>query len=102
MQVYQNCYNITVDGASEITDFAQGTGGGSSVHVHFSPDVTFTGTAGSAGDEILFHEMCHSIRQMQGEFEARPTGDIDRGYDNVEEFFAVLISNIYASEKDPN
>jgi nucleoid-associated protein YgaU len=82
--------------------FGVGQGGGSNVHVHFSPDIVFSGTAGVQSDEILFHEMVHALREMQGEFEAIPTGDRDKTYDNLEEFFAVLMTNIYISEKNPN
>jgi hypothetical protein len=82
--------------------FGRGTGGGSSTHVHFSTDITFNGTIGTAPDEILFHELVHSMREMQGEEQSIPTGLQDRGYDDDEEFIAVLLTNIYLSEKDPN
>jgi hypothetical protein len=77
-----------------------GTGGGTDVEVHFTPE-DFVSGAGPASqpDDILVHEMVHGLRMMQGVFDQTPTGPQDRGYDNDEEFFAILMSNIYVSEK---
>jgi hypothetical protein len=81
-----------------------GTGGGSSVRLHFSPDLPYSndGVVGSDPDEVMFHEMVHALRMLQGELQAVPTGATDDDYDNVEEFLAVLVTNLYMSEKDPH
>ena len=81
-----------------------GKGGGSSVRLHFSADLPYSddGSIGSEPDEVLFHEMVHALRMLQGELQAVPTGTQDDQYHNVEEFFAVLVTNIYMSEKDPH
>lgn len=80
-----------------------GLGGGSDVDVFFTP-VIFTKycnqhkpalKAGAQPDEVLIHEMFHATRMMRGVFDPRPLGFL---YDTEEEFFAILLANIYASE----
>ena len=54
---------------------------------------------GDDADEYLLHEMVHGLRHMAGVSHARPlVGSMVR-YDDEEEFFAILIANIYMSEK---
>ncbi len=48
-------------------------------------------------DDVLVHELVHEARQMRGVFCKRRMRD---GWDNTEEFLAILIANIYRSEKD--
>ena len=50
--------------------------------------------AGARRDEILFHEMAHSIRQMAGVMNC---SDAPPGFDTKDEYWSVLTSNIYAS-----
>ena len=55
-----------------------GTGKGSDVTIYFTPDTRQksgcnTGTYGSQPDEVLFHEMVHALRYMQGKSNAIPT-----------------------------
>jgi hypothetical protein len=76
-----------------------GTGRGSDTRVGFDP-TKYNGTRGPGhrADEILLHELVHSLRSCQGLVDCqRPDGIGD--YDNVEEFYAVLLANIYMSEK---
>jgi hypothetical protein len=55
---------------------------------------------GTAHDEILFHELIHCLRHF------RTWADVNsyrflrmgNGFENIEEFYAVLISNLYSSE----
>ncbi len=92
---------------SVLTDAAQNTwagkGGGSDSTVSFNP-LTWTKfcaqkkrghKCGAHPDEILFHEMIHATRQMRGILDPKPLGFL---YDTEEEFFAIVIANIYASE----
>ncbi|MFL5240688.1 MAG: M91 family zinc metallopeptidase [Gemmataceae bacterium] len=78
-----------------------GTGAGSDVLIRYSPG-TWKGSAadkpGSDGPEILFHEMCHGVRQMNGKMYCSSMAD-NPGYDTYEEFFAIVVSNMYRSEK---
>ena len=58
------------------------------------------GGAGSAADEILLHELVHCVRHMktwadQSLYNFTGMGD---GFHNIEEFYAVLIANMYSSE----
>ena len=79
-------------------------GGGTSSTVNFTPDQWMTGGlahhqhksigAGARRDEILFHEMAHSIRQMAGVMNC---SDAPPGFDTKDEYWSVLTSNIYAS-----
>ena len=80
-----------------------GKGGGSDSDVSFTP-VMFSKfcsqkkaghKAGAQPDEVLFHEMVHAARQMRGLLNPVPLGYL---YDTEEEFYAILIANIYASE----
>jgi hypothetical protein len=48
-------------------------------------------------DDTLVHELVHSLREMRGQFNRVPTRTT--GYENQEEYFAILLQNIYASEK---
>ena len=81
-----------------------GTGKGSDVTIYFTPDTRQksgcnTGTYGSQPDEVLFHEMVHALRYMQGKSNAIPTEDSARGYDTEEEFLAIVVANVYMSAK---
>ena len=49
-------------------------------------------------DEVLFHELVHAARYLGGDFKKTPIPKMPE-YDNEEEYFAVLITNIYISEK---
>lgn len=80
-----------------------GQGGGSDSSVSFTP-VMFTKycnqqkkghKSGAQPDEVLFHEMVHATRQLRGLFNPLPLGFL---YDTEEEFFAIVLANIYASE----
>ena len=87
----------------------KGDGGGSDVVVNFTPgmwvksDVTAAfGAANAAGpgvskEEILLHEMIHGMRQMSGTARCAAVPD-NPGMDTVEEFMAIVISNVYHSE----
>lgn len=60
-----------------------------------------TGTSGFSGpglnpDEVLYHELVHATRELKGIRSKRP---VNRNYDNEEEYLAVVITNIYLSEK---
>lgn len=87
----------------------KGVGSGSDSVVNFTPamwefsDVSAAFGAGNAGgpgvkkDEILLHEMVHGMRQMTGTALCAATPD-NPGLDTVEEFMAIVISNVYRSE----
>lgn len=78
-------------------------GGGSDSQVRFTPMMLSNfcnqqqpgHKSGCQPDEALFHEMIHATRQMRGFFNPVPLGFF---YDTEEEFFAILLANIYASE----
>ncbi len=57
-----------------------------------------TSRYGYGADDVLFHECVHAWRAMKGVFEVVATGDTWRA---SEEFFAVVLSNIYVSETRP-
>lgn len=46
--------------------------------------------------EMLLHELVHALREMSGRENTLPMG---RGFDTREEFFAILVTNIYSSER---
>jgi Effector protein len=79
-----------------------GTGTGTSSTVDYTPGMWGpSGTAhaqgpGSLADEILCHELVHAGRQMKGIQHNRKVSDF---YQNEEEYVAVVVTNIYMSEK---
>src|SRR5262249_15888945 len=50
-------------------------------------------------DEVLFHEMIHALRSIQGVRNDVPTEDTVRDYDTEEEFLAIVATNVYISAK---
>lgn len=79
-----------------------GTGGGADDIIHYTPQMwepegqpRIQGP-GTRADELLFHELVHSTRNMRGLTCQKPmNGD----YDDTEEYIAVAVTNIYLSEK---
>ena len=71
-----------------------GLGGGSDVRIFFSPETFSHGLAGTTPDAVLCHELFHALRSMQGRQQIRPTFN---RYEEYEEFWAVMIENIYLS-----
>jgi hypothetical protein len=82
----------------------RGTGAGSNVHIQYWPgDLEELGTPGKLGkaqDDILVHELVHAMRIMQGTFNPE-TGEVpeEKRFNFTEEWLAVLLTNIYMSEK---
>jgi hypothetical protein len=111
------------DRPTEDDPLVKGVGGGSASQLEFiAQDWQWPGTAPTfkAVDEVLLHELVHSLRQNLGQedntpllapFAAgrldlmaihlengpRPTGHT-QVYQNLEEFVAILITNVYRSE----
>lgn len=89
----------------------KGDGTGSDVEVNFTPamwvdsDVRAAfgapnvGGPGVSKEEILLHEMIHGMRQMSGTARCAAVPD-NPGMDTVEEFMAIVISNVYHSEQN--
>jgi hypothetical protein len=50
----------------------------------------------SRPDEVLFHELVHACRELRG---VLYRSGVNGGFDNEEEYLAVVIDNIYLSEK---
>ncbi|MGO8816225.1 MAG: M91 family zinc metallopeptidase [Terriglobia bacterium] len=83
-----------------------GTGAGSNASVHISPQMWGYGNtcgrppaqAGSSPVQVLFHELVHAYRMVRGHFHSFPTTGPQRMYDNEEEFFAVVLTNILISD----
>lgn len=80
-----------------------GTGRGTDTIIDYTPTVWHTSELreafppmgpGTLSDEVLLHEMIHGLRQMRGLAHNIPR----QFYDTEEEFIAILITNIYASE----
>lgn len=80
-----------------------GTGTGSDTIVRYSPTTFQPGSVCSTGpgataDEILLHEMIHGVRHMAGRA-VREQVVGNPGMTNYEEFVAIVVSNIYRSER---
>jgi hypothetical protein len=79
-----------------------GTGTGSDTEIRFSPG-TFAAPGAPTGpgaqpDEIFLHEMVHGLRQMAGRAVFEQVAG-NPGMQNYEEFAAIVISNVYRSER---
>jgi len=77
-----------------------GTGGGSNSVIWYTAG-TWSENRRPSGpghqpDEVLHHEMVHASRQMRGVMNQMP---VNKGYDNIEEYLAVVLTNIYMSDK---
>ena len=107
----------SLEGASEKgkpaltgTDEA-GTGKGSNVRLPYEPgkwgqneacNLKFGGGPGSGKDEILLHELVHSMRFMNGIGDQTRWQVKEKGYTpycSWEEITAILVANVYLSEK---
>ena len=58
--------------------------------------------AGQRPDEVLLHELVHALRDLQcrrDNMAYRGSGNVEFRYGNREEFLAILVTNIYMSEK---
>jgi hypothetical protein len=82
-----------------------GTGKGSDVEIRYTPSMWGFGGAsvsvyppmsspGAGRTSVLFHEMAHAYRMMRGNLYCGPMA----GYDTEEEFFAILLSNIFVTD----
>ena len=79
------------------TRICRGTGTGSAVDIFFwaADPLGFRGHTYTE-DEVLLHELVHALRMVSGvEYGRSVTG----GYGNQEEFLAVLVTNMYRSNK---
>ena len=74
------------------------------VDVEFTPQ-TWIASGGCAGkgpgstiDEILLHELVHAMRNLGRDSNQVPLTGRLKLYENEEEYFAILVANIYSSE----
>jgi len=74
-----------------------GTGAGTNCEIRYTPSMWHAGDGqGKAPDEVLFHELVHASRDMRG---VAYEGPVNRNYDNTEEYIAIILQNMYLSEK---
>jgi hypothetical protein len=74
-----------------------GPGMGAHSHIRFTPSMYRPSSGpGQAPDEVLFHELVHASREMRGVFFRMPA---NKGYIDLEEYIAIILCNIYLSEK---
>ena len=82
------------------SDTRRGTGIGASATVEYTPDmwpvVAGPVDPGGAADEALYHELVHASRIVRGLADRMP---VNKKYGDEEEYLAVLLANIYLSEK---
>jgi Effector protein len=77
-----------------------GTGGGSNSVIWYTAGMWNEkhrpSGPGHQPDEVLHHELVHASRQMRGVMNEMP---VNKGYDDMEEYLAVVLTNIYLSDK---
>ena len=94
-------------------DQVKGASAGHNALVRFNPDMwngealaavgfitkaaDFKQAPGVGKDEILLHEMVHGLRQIRGTTDQHKPAD-SPDMDTVEEFMAIVVSNVYRSE----
>jgi hypothetical protein len=82
----------------------KGSGQGVNSTIRFTPSswdatgVCSPGKPGATAVGVLFHEMVHSYRHMSGKRWVLPSTGANVSYDNLEEFMAIVISNVFASD----
>lgn len=86
----------------------EGTGEGSHTRILYAP--TMFGFGGSSAAAfaptlpgigraaVLVHEMAHAYRNMNGHSYLGPTMGGRAGYDNEEDFFAIVLTNIFVTD----
>jgi hypothetical protein len=76
----------------------EGMGRGRASIISFTPSMWTNPGAGPGGsaDQILLHEMLHGYRQLRGRMLSTAGGM--GNYDTFEEYFAIVITNMYLSE----
>jgi hypothetical protein len=73
--------------------------------IEFTPNMWIVGSKcydsgpGGTPDEILLHEMLHAYRRVKGTFFLQNFTKKDKSFDTSEEIFAIILTNIYLSEK---
>jgi hypothetical protein len=76
-----------------------GTGAGTNYTLYFTPyyvgDSRPKGPAWGA-DEVLLHELVHGLNSLKGNL--RLTGGAPDGFDGLEEFTAIVITNLFTSQ----
>jgi outer membrane protein OmpA-like peptidoglycan-associated protein len=75
----------------------------SMLNVHFTPEIYGATSPCSKGpakqpDSVLLHELVHAGRHLSRVFKKRPLPRALDGYEDQEEFFAILVQDIYLSE----
>jgi hypothetical protein len=91
---------LTTDGHGNFI-IGTGEGTGDDSLVEFSPEAFVSGSQsrpsgpGMDPDEVLFHELVHASRQVVGKMYNLP---VTQGYDNQEEYIAIVLCNIYIRE----
>jgi hypothetical protein len=79
----------------------RGTGKGANIALFFSPetweDKKLNKGPGFRPDEVLYHELVHVSRQMRGKMTHVAVGG--KGFPNIEEYFATVLTNVYLSDK---
>jgi hypothetical protein len=74
-----------------------GSGRGADAIVEYSPGIFKKPfQEGMRRDEVLYHELVHASREMRGVLDQLP---VDAGYSDKEEYLAVVLANIYMSDK---
>lgn len=57
--------------------------------------------AGMETEDVLFHEIVHALRVMQGLVDDHEDKEMFEGYNQIEDFLAVVLTNIAISERNP-
>jgi Effector protein len=78
-----------------------GTGRGVNPVIYYSPEM-YVGNSkppgpGNDPDEVLYHELMHASRYVAGIERNQP---VNQGYENLKEYMAIVITNIYLSNKN--
>lgn len=109
IKFYNRPVTITPYTVGDCNAIGGGTAVGGDGTISYSPDTfslhgacsgtTSAQRSGLLWDEILFHEMIHVFRVVSGKWSQNPLSFGLHRYTDTEEFNAVLITNIYISDR---
>jgi len=83
------------------------TGRGTPIRVKFNTAALVGGLMGAAAEVLLMHELTHAYRSASGRFRPTPMAalvaprrpsDVAKRFPDWEEWFAVVVENVYAAE----
>jgi hypothetical protein len=98
--------DVTVAGFTFKIPVYMGTGKGTTVYIRYHPASWHETNKrekriapGNGAGEVLFHEMVHAYRILEGKMRLADVVEDNPHMDNVEELYAIMAANVYRSQR---